>query len=237
MHQLDIVLPCYNPTEDWHIAVVEQFKRLKPHIPDDITIQLFIVNDGSVKNWNEDKLNYIRHHIPDAHLVSYAINRGKGYALRYGVAQCNGDYIIYTDIDFPYTTASMSSVFHALKLGADIVAGNRAKDYYDQMPKTRIYISKFLKRIIKLLLGLRFTDTQCGLKGFNQQGKSLFLSTTINRYLFDLEFIFQASKRKDIKMIPVAVELRNDIVFSRMNLKILISESLNFIKILFKRNA
>lgn len=235
MPQLDIVLPCYNPADNWHLSVIEQYSQFIKLLPNDTLLTLTIVNDGSSKNCDQLRIDYIKQHVPNLRFISYPINSGKGYALRKGVSSTTGDYCIYTDIDFPYTVESMLAIYQALLNGNDIVAGSRAEGYYAKMPKARIYISKFLKSVIKWLLGLRFTDTQCGLKGFNKKGKAIFLNTTINRYLFDLEFIFTASKSPEVRMQTIEVKLRNDIQFSRMNLNILAAESLNFLKIFFKR--
>ncbi len=78
------------------------------------------------------------------------------------------------------------------------------------------------------------SDTQCGLKGFNTNGKEIFLKTTIDRYLFDFEFIFQCSRKKSILLKTVPVQLKDNVVFSNMKLKILMQESLNLIRVLFR---
>ena len=81
---------------------------------------------------------------------------------------------------------------------------------------------------------MKIYDTQCGLKAFNQKGKNIFLETTINRYLFDLEFVYLASNAEDIKIIPVNVQLKPGVVFSKMNFKVLRSELMSFIGIVRK---
>ena len=102
------------------------------------------------------------------------------------------------------------------------------------MPPGRKFISKILRTGSKNILRLKISDTQCGLKGFNKKGKNIFLKTTIDRYLFDLEFIFLVSRQKEVSMIPVEIELRENIQFSSMRTGILLSEGFNFLKIFFK---
>ena len=116
----------------------------------------------------------------------------------------------------------------------DVAAGRRASTYYEKVPTVRVWISKCLKWMIKNLLRIPITDTQCGLKGFNQKGKAIFLSTEIDRYLFDLEFIFLTAQQKDIQLTPVDVTLKPNIIFSTMNFKILWQEGRSFLKILLK---
>lgn len=165
--------------------------------------------------------------------ISYTENQGKGYALRKGVEAAKGDYIVYTDIDLPYTHESFLKVMEALKQGNDVVVGIRSEEYYTHLPKSRVYISKFLRSLIRFFLRIPTDDTQCGLKGFNQKGREVFLSTTINRHLFDLEFVF-LSARKKLKIKTVEVELRPEVVLSQMNWKILLQEFGNFLKIFAK---
>jgi hypothetical protein len=112
----------------------------------------------------------------------------------------------------------------------DVVIGIRGEEYYTHLPQARVRISKLLRWFIKKFLRIPTDDTQCGLKGMNQKGKEVFLQTTINRYLFDLEFIF-LSARKKLSIKTIEVELRPEIVLSKMNWKILLQEFRNFLKI------
>lgn len=231
---LDIVLPCYNPIANWHERVVESL-NLFSQLHNDVDLKLIVVNDGSKNVVNSDDIKYIQDHISNFEYVNYEINRGKGHALRVGVEKSKADYIIYTDIDFPYLLKSFDDVYKELLKGFDVVVGVRSSEYYKKVPKTRIVISKILKFFIKKSLGIYTTDTQCGLKGFNQKGKSIFLSTRIERYLFDLEFVYLASKDKDIKISSSIVELREGVEFSTLNLRIILSECFNFLRVFLFR--
>ena len=78
------------------------------------------------------------------------------------------------------------------------------------------------------------SDTQCGLKGFKSNAKPLFLSTRINRYLFDFEWIYRVSKNQQLLLKTVTVELNEGVVFRRMPLGVLGAELVNLLKILCK---
>ena len=161
-------------------------------------------------------------------------NRGKGYAIRCGMTKASGDYIIYTDIDFPYSVDSTVAIYNQLMLDkCDVAAGVKDKAYYKDVPKMRKVISKGLQFFTKTLLSLPISRTQCGLKGFKKSIKYLFLETTIDRYLFDIEFLRNAYKKK-YKVVPIPVVLNENVVFRKMNYKILLPEILNFVKLLFK---
>lgn len=229
-NKLALILPCYNPPQGWEEIVVDGYYRLREQLGVEIT--LYIVNDGS-PNDLKPSVNYIAQNIPSFTFIDGSTNHGKGAALRRGISKAQADYYIYTDIDLPYTISSMKLIYQALLQGNDVVAGVKNDKYYEQTPLLRRWISKLLRFAIKNVLGLRISDTQCGLKGFNEQGRRCFLSTTIDRYLFDLEFIYLASKW-GLHIVPIQVELRPGIVFRKMNPKILLQESRNFFKIFLR---
>ncbi|MCG8576979.1 MAG: glycosyltransferase [Flavobacteriales bacterium] len=199
-----------------------------------VGVSLIVVNDGSTKNVEERHISYIEKNLPTALMMSYEENRGKGYALRKGVKEAKSDLIIYTDIDFPYQEKSLIAVYESLSQGFDVVLGHRGNDYYTNTPTGRKNISKFLRWTLKTFLRLPTDDSQCGIKAFNQRGAAVFTDTRIDRFLFDLEFIKLASRRK-MKIEKVEVELKPNVIFSKVNMGILMRESLNFVKVLFRK--
>ena len=199
-----------------------------------VPVNLVLVIDGSEKNTSSATLSKIRSAIPDVNIIKYGENKGKGYALRAGVRAVTNFPIIYTDIDFPYTENSFMEIYNALSEGHDTVLGRRDTGYYENTPWVRKIISKTLRGVLKNFLRLPTDDTQCGIKGFNEKGAKVFLETEINRFLFDLEFVKLISKRGlSCKIVPV--ELKPNVVFSKVNFKILAKESVNFIKVLFRK--
>jgi len=234
MATLDIILPIYNPLPGWEEIVIERFLSLENQLAEH-QCQLIVVNDGSSKMDEAASVEKLKKNIPDLQWISNGINRGKGYAVRRGVQASNADYIIYTDIDWPYTEQSMLGLFRQLINKADAVIGVREESYYMNLPSARRRIFRFLKKMNARFFKLRVSDTQAGLKGFRKNVKNIFLSTTINRYLFDLEFIHLLSKKNDLVIKPYPVTLRSGITFSKMNRKILLQEGMNFIKVWLKR--
>ncbi|MEY2793311.1 MAG: hypothetical protein RJA76_1303, partial [Bacteroidota bacterium] len=77
--------------------------------------------------------------------------------------------------------------------------------------------------------------TQSGLKGFNQQGKEIFLQTKIAAFLFDMEFLVLASKNNQIKVDWIYLHVRDGVQFSGMKLKTIVTELLNFMTIWFQK--
>jgi glycosyltransferase involved in cell wall biosynthesis len=228
-----LVLPCYKPLPGWEQHVYTGFRSFCQAAGQDI--ELVVVLDGENESISNDALQYLKEHIPGMKLVGYAENRGKGHALRQGVVQATGEIIMYTDIDFPYTPDSMLAVYTHLKNNeADVAIGVKNNSYYTHVPFLRRIISRFLRALIRLCLSMPITDTQCGLKGFKKSVAPLFLQTTIDRYLFDLEFVRNCFKSKQFRVKAVPVALNENIRFREMDYRILLPEMLNFVKLLFR---
>jgi glycosyltransferase involved in cell wall biosynthesis len=227
---VDIVLPCYNPNETWHEELCAFYDFIRPFY----AVNFIVVNDGSISGDPRAQVNTIREKGVPVSFISYSKNRGKGYALRQGVAASSAQFILYTDIDFPFTNDSMKEVLSTLTSGeSNIVAGFRNDNYYEKnISAFRIQLSKTFRFFISDILRMPVTDTQCGLKGFDKKGKEKFLQTSINRYLFDFEFIYTAVKSDHLSISAVPVRLKENVVFSKMRFKILAQESINLLSVL-----
>lgn len=231
---ISIILPCYNPLSNWTDTILDSIEEIKNRLPY-LEIELIVVNDGSTKNISELQVQKLKENIPEFQYITYPSNKGKGYALRQGIKVANKELCIYTDIDFPYMADSFVGMFEQLQTSSlDLVVGVRDAKYYEHVPLVRKWISKLLRFFIRLFLRMEISDTQCGIKGFSKKGREIFLKTEINRYLFDMEFVFLASHAPGIRVTPFEVTLKPGIVFSKVNLKILLTEGLSFIKLIFK---
>lgn len=234
MPDVSVILPCYNPPQDWERNVVEHYTAFCDRIKD--TVELIIVIDGVSDRVTDTQLQWLRQQIPGICLVQYTTNMGKGYAIRQGVQQASGQIIIYTDIDFPYTADSMYFVYAGLAANhTDLAIGIKDEQYYSHQPALRRSISRILQGMIKLCFSLPVSDTQCGLKGFRKGVAPVFTATTINRYLFDLEFIRNCYRSRQYRISAIPVSLRDGIHFRKMNYRILLPELLNFVSIISKR--
>lgn len=231
---LNIIVPCYNPqSKDWAQHLAAQYHAFKKSCSLK-RVNMVLVNDGSSQNVSATDFSYLKSEIHGLYIVNYAENKGKGHALRQGVAMSNADLNIFTDIDFPYTLESMLVLTEALVAKGGIAAGSRDASYYQKVPFIRKMISKIFRLVIRMI-GISVNDTQCGLKGFDEKGRQVFLETKIDRFLFDLEFLLLASRKKMTPIYSVPVQLNEGVVFSAMGLGVLRTEFWNFIKVVFRK--
>ncbi len=198
----------------------------------DVTVSLIVVNDGSGSIDHNDVL-LLKSKLKNVDFLSYDQNRGKGYALRYGVSRAISDFFIITDIDLPYEADSMINIYRQLEVHHSTAAiGVRGKAYYQKIPVLRQAISLGLRTFNKIVLRLIISDTQCGLKGFNNVGRDIFLKTKVDRFLFDVEFIKLLGKSNKKDTIKQHVELREGIELSSVGVSSLIGELKDYIKLI-----
>ena len=232
---IDIILPCYNPTSGWEIVVRERLAELRKRLAG-LRVRAIVVNDGSAYDIVGESMTNIENMIEDLLLISYPHNMGKGFAIRAGVQRSVAQAIVYTDIDFPYTIESMLRVINPLlQKDADAVIAVRNETYYNQLPALRRWMSKLLRFVNGTILRLYTSDTQGGLKAFSGELREMFLQTRINRYLFDLEFIHMLSRQNGLHVLTIESDLREGIVMSRVRLGILLGEGWNFLRVLMGR--
>jgi glycosyltransferase involved in cell wall biosynthesis len=229
---IDIVLPCYNPEEKtWHVDIKENIMVLESLFPE-LTFYVTLVNDGSTRNVLMENIIYLKEQLLDFQYINYLENQGKGYALREGIKLATHDFVVYTDVDFPFELSCMQAMIDKLLLGKDIVLGERQFSYSNHLRRYRKILSSGSHVFNTLFLNLPFPDTQGGLKGFNQKGRAVFLKTIINRYLFDTEFILRACKQNDLIISTVPLTLREGVILSQMGLKVIKKEFGNIMRLL-----
>lgn len=71
-----------------------------------------------------------------------------------------------------------------------------------------------------------------GHEGFSQAGQAIFLTTRINSFLFDTEFIYKASRRKEINLQTINANIKEGLAVSNMGSGALRREALNFIHLI-----
>lgn len=235
---LDLVVPFYNPQPGWEEKFARQFDNLiNTYFEGDKTlVHVIIVNDGSRHRFTELEVNYLKQHIPCLKTLCYKENKGKGYALRTGVAYTQTDYCIYSDNDFPFGLGVIPAMLQELQNGADIVTGRRTRgNYFRSLPLKRKLASRGLEIVNKYILRLPVTDTQAGIKGFNKYGKALFLRTKTERFLFDMEFIMISGRIKDIVIKELDVNITSETRLTDFSRKILQQEFKNLVKIILRK--
>jgi len=133
-------------------------------------------------------------------VVSYADNRGKGHAVRQGIAASKGDVVAFMDADGATPVSELGRLSDPIIHGqADIVIGSRrvkdARVKVDQ-PVVRQLLGRAFALHAQVVLGLNIQDTQCGFKVFKGPlARALFKDMQCDGFAFDLEILAFARER------------------------------------------
>jgi glycosyltransferase involved in cell wall biosynthesis len=229
--KVNIIIPLYNPHDGWESQFIDHLSELREELQE-TELKVILVNDGSTNRINN--IEEIISRFSFLNYYSYSVNRGKGYAIRYGINISEADYYIYTDIDFPFGCRIISETYHVLKSSkTNIVIGTRDISYFKNLPfKRRIY-SFLLKELNYFVTGFKIKDTQAGLKGLDNNAKKVLAGTRTDTFLFELEFL-KSCLNKRLKYQMISIKCRSDLRFTNFRARILIKEIFSFLKILFR---
>jgi glycosyltransferase involved in cell wall biosynthesis len=129
--------------------------------------------------------------------------------VRQGVLAATGDYVLFSDADLSAPIEELEKLLDvALKENADVVIGSRAVDrsMIDvHQSAVRESAGILFNLAVRLLLGLRIHDTQCGFKLFKRDRVlSIFKKQTTGGFGFDPELLFLAARSGlKIREVPV----------------------------------
>jgi glycosyltransferase involved in cell wall biosynthesis len=171
------------------------------------TAEVIVVNDGSGDATPEIVREWARRN-PIIRLVENPRNRGKGYSVRHGMLEAGGEVLLFTDADLSSPIYEAEKLIAAIQQGADIAIGSRwlrAELQTERQPLYRQFFGRIFNLLLRFVLGLRFRDTQCGLKAFTQRAaQAIFPRQRIERWGFDPEILFLAcSAGMAVAEVPV----------------------------------
>ncbi len=158
---LTVIVPVYNES-----STIDELLRRVMAAPYDK--QVIVVDDGSTDGTAEALGKWEDH--PQVDFVRHGENRGKGAAIRTGLAQARGRYTIIQDADLEYNPEDYPRLIEPLLNGeAQVVYGSRAlnKELDGRRSWCLFRVGvKLLNLAFRLLYGLRVTDEATCYKAF-----------------------------------------------------------------------
>ena len=189
---LSIIIPSYNE----QLRLPETLQRIAEYLPTlRMRTEVLVVDDGStdrtaaVAESFHGKLMGLR-------VLSNGTNRGKGYSVRHGMLEAQGDMVLFTDADLSAPIEEAEKLLGPLNNGYDVAIGSRAMDR--SLISTRQSIFRetagiIFNKIVRMVLRLPFVDTQCGFKAFRRERcRIIFEQQRIEGFGFDPELLYLA---------------------------------------------
>lgn len=205
---LSIVIPVLNEekkiAQDIHSAL-DFFERQK------LQGEVIVVDDGSVDETAVIARRLSTDFSEEIKLISYQPNKGKGYAVKKGIHEATGEFILFADSGscVPFDDA-LKGMNLLKQYRADVAHGSRF------LPDSKIVIPRKWYRTLFSLLFRKFvtlysripgelTDTQCGFKMYKKEvAHRLYNDCQTEGFMFDIEIILRAKKQGyTIKEFPI----------------------------------
>jgi glycosyltransferase involved in cell wall biosynthesis len=202
---LSVIIPAFN--EEKTIQVILE-KVAKVQLVDNVQKEIVIVNDFSSDGTAAAIQKYTTNH-PELNIkvFSHKINLGKGAALRTGISQATGDYIVVQDADLEYDPQEFNILLEPLLSGfADVVYGSR---FMGGKPHRILFFwhsigNKILTFISNAFTNLNLTDMETCYKMWKKEVIQL-VALKENRFGFEPEVTAKVSRIPGIRIYEVGI--------------------------------
>jgi dolichyl-phosphate beta-glucosyltransferase len=218
-----LVIPAFNPGPvlDRTLGQVKEFLENAPG-----RWEVLFVCDGCtdgtpprLAEWAQD--------IDGVRVLSYVANRGKGYAVRYGLQAARGEWRLFTDVDLAYRWDNILRLARVLRDGAEVAIASRTHPESELLLPARLQGYAFrrslqslaLSTLVRCLLPLTQRDTQAGLKGLSARvAHRLLPQLSCDGFGFDCELL-TACAQNGFVVTEVPVRVRYEDHASTTNLR------------------
>lgn len=204
MIKLSIIIPAYN--EEARLGPsLERIAEFLNRQSD--KAEVIVCDDGSQDGTCELVEAFAQSH-PQFRVSRAPHNQGKGAAVRRGMLEARGRYVLMSDADLSSPIEEVDRLVAQLEQGYDVAIGSRALE--DAAVKVvakakRKLMGRVFNAMVQAFTGLPFQDTQCGFKLFRREAaRHLFSLTKLDGFSFDVEVLYLAL-RCGYKVKEVAV--------------------------------
>jgi glycosyltransferase involved in cell wall biosynthesis len=207
---LSIVIPAYNEESRLPKTLHSLFVYLRGR---PYRAEIIVVDDGSTDRTCDVVSACVPEH-PELRLVLNGENHGKGFSVRHGMLEARGEIALFSDADLSTPIQEADKLLAALREGGyDAAIGSRAMDrslieIHQSAIREQAGIS--FNRMVRWIMGIKFSDTQCGFKAFRRErSRVIFEQQRVERFGFDPEILFLA-KRNGLRVAEIPVRWSHD---------------------------
>lgn len=227
---LSVIVPAYNEEKRLPQTLRKIDRCLRAQ---NYESEILVVSDGS-KDRTVEVANSLKMEIKNLRVLDFKENKGKGFGVKEGMLQAEGEYRLFTDADNSTSVDQVEKMWPYFKEGYEIIIGSRdlrGAVLDPPQPWQRRFTGEVFKLVRKIIIGLwGIQDTQCGFKCFTKKAAlNIFPKCRTLRFSFDAEILLIARKL-GYKIKEVPIYWKNDLA-SKVKFKSMVKMALDLVKI------
>ncbi len=193
---LSVIIPAYNEEDRLPETLEATVAYFKSKFSGDF--EVLVVDDGSTDGTADAARRFDKNDPGIVRVLNYDGNRGKGYAVRYGMLRGTGEWKLFCDADLATPVEEYDVITSAMtKGGAAIGIGSRPlkqSRLLVRQPLWRECLGRSFNKVVQLAVP-GIDDTQCGFKIFSAAAaKEVFSRCRLDGFAFDVESLYIARK-------------------------------------------
>ncbi len=205
---VEVVVPVYNEARVVERQVRALHGALRTSLP--YPWRITIADNGSTDGTG-DRAEAVAQDLPEVSVLRLA-EQGRGRALRAAWTRSDAQVLAYTDVDLstdlaalPPLVASVLSGHAAVAVGSRLLPTSRTT----RGPKREL-ISRAYNLLLRVVLGARFRDAQCGFKAVRAGVAAALLPEVADQsWFFDTELLVRA-QRHGLRVVELPVDWVDD---------------------------
>ena len=190
--EVTVIIPVFNDIRSLEIALPRSLEILSK-----ITtgFELIIAEDGSTDG-SAERVKQYEQNDTRIHLLHSDERLGRGKALNRAIHESRGKIVCYYDVDLATDMQYLPELIDAIRKGSDIATGSRLMPGSDIIRSGgREIASRTYNFLVRIFLGSKIYDHQCGFKAFNKEHILPVLPTIhSNHWFWDTEILVRAQR-------------------------------------------
>jgi O-antigen/teichoic acid export membrane protein len=192
--QLSIIIPAHNESNRLPAVLREYAQQFADRLGRDFEI---LVVANHCNDDTAEKAREIASDFPQISVLEEASKIGKGGAVILGTKAAQGDWIGFVDADGATPPHELYRLYEVARCSDGVIAsrwlpGAKVTAHQKWL---RLLSSRLFNVVTRLLLGLKYHDTQCGAKIFKKEAwQKILPNIGITRFAFDVDILFQLKR-------------------------------------------